>query len=88
MKKLGFLIAFSALFTLGLSAQTTNPSRRAPVPRSTVAKPQAAVQTAATTTKPPAKNTVAKRAPKKQAVRAAKAAKPATLINKQKQLAH
>lgn len=81
MKKLGFFIAFTALFAVGLSAQTPVPPKKTPTPRPAVTtKPKPApapAQTSTTTTsKPAAKNTVARGGGKRHPVKAATTAKP------------
>jgi hypothetical protein len=92
MKKLGFIIAFSALFAIGMSAQTTNPPKKTPTPRAAVqTKPQAQVSTkqqpaTTTTTTSPAKHTVARGAGGKKRPVKAVPVKPvdATTAPKQK----
>jgi len=89
MKKLGFIVAFSALFAIGLSAQTTNPPKKTPTPRAVVNKKPTQVSSTTTstaTTTAPAKHTVARGGGKKRPVKAATTAKPvdATTAPKQK----
>jgi hypothetical protein len=90
MKKLGFIIAFSALFAVGMSAQTTNPPKKTPAPRAAVStKPQAqtstTTQTTSTATKAPASQTIVKG--KKHTGKPAVASKPVQATTTQKQKA-
>ena len=65
MKKLGFLLAFSALLGFGLSAQTAPAPKAKPTPRPAVkTAPQAAPAAAEQTS--PAKNTVPKNGGKRR----------------------
>ena len=86
MKKLGFLIFFSALFAVGMSAQTPQaPKHKGGTPKPVATATQSKPVNADTAT--PAKNTVsAKKSNKRRQFKAVPSAQPAPSVSQKQKM--